>query len=178
MPEPGSTRRTRRRALEAIAAATVALPTAGCLGSGTVVQPEDVQWIENPATVHRGVPATPEFDLPEDVFAAVHVARDDSAEDVVWIWNDSDEARELVVDLRADGTVLFDRAVAFPPDGVVEVALFARSTYRIDAGPPGSLSTVEFPVSRFDCNDHALDVRIGPDGTVETGVVRTDVGCG
>lgn len=179
MPEGSRSVLTRRRALEAIVAGVLAVPAAGCLGDGAATPGSgDARWIEDPATVHRGVPATPGWDLPDDAFAAVHVADGEAAEDVVWLWNDSTEGRDLVVDLRAEGTDLFRRTVAFPPDGVVEVALFTRSNYRIDVGPPGTPSTVEYPASRFDCNERALDVRVRSGGAVESLFVGTDVGCG
>ena len=54
----------------------------------------------------------------------------------------------------------------------------AHPDYRIDVGPPGTPSTAEFPASWFDCNDHALDVRVGPKGSVESGVIQTTAGCG
>ncbi|NHN57844.1 MULTISPECIES: hypothetical protein [Halorussus] len=129
---------------------------------------------------------------------------------LVRVWNDSERARTVGLELRRDGddSALLDRRVAFPADGYLSLRLLEPANYAltvagvggeattgsggeatvaagtdVTATPPDTDGTdapgetVRIPRSLFDCNDSRTDVRVGPDGGVESETVTTEIGC-
>lgn len=126
---------------------------------------------------------------------------------LVRVWNDSDRARGLRLELRrGDGSVPVDRGVEFPADGYLSLRLFDPASYELTvsavgggatAGTDATASTasgtttsatatssadaagetIRIPRTLFDCNDSRTDVRVGPDGAVASETVATEIGC-
>lgn len=97
----------------------------------------------------------------------------------VWLWNDSSASRTIPLRLVLDGgSVVFERTVTFPVDGVFAVALLEAADYRLELGKGADGESVAVDRSLFDCNDSATDVAIRADGSVDSRVTATTMGCG
>ncbi|WP_137283621.1 hypothetical protein [Halorussus salinisoli] len=106
------------------------------------------------------------------------------------IWNDSGEARTVGLRLFRGGeagTAILDRRVEFPADGYLTLRLSEPGEYALPLRPGGATTTatdgastggtVAVPRSRFDCNDSRTDVRVAPDGAVQSVTISTEIGC-
>jgi hypothetical protein len=97
----------------------------------------------------------------------------------VWLWNDSADSRTLPVRLvLGGGSVVFDRRVAFPANGVFAVDLLEPASYRLEVGGDGRRGRVVVDRATFDCNSSVTDVAVRTGGAVESRVSSTTMGCG
>ncbi len=113
------------------------------------------------------------------------------------VWNDSGRVRRILLRLTrgsgsGESSAALDRRVEFPADGYLTVGLLEPDDYALAVRPgdgTGEGATtatstgtaagaiVEVPRARFDCNDSQTDVRVAPDGAVESFTVSTEIGC-
>lgn len=172
-------RRSRRSLLGGLAALTL-----GALGGCLTRIGRDLPVAETTESV-RGVPRS--FDGMPDASPFTVLAVGDrrfvvpprAPSHSLWVWNDSGSPR--VVPLRLsldDGNFVFGRDVSFPADGVFAVELLEPADYRLEIGGDGETETVTVGSELFDCNDSATDVAIWADGSVDSRVIATTMGCG
>ena len=105
-----------------------------------------------------------------------------------------------------DGVAPVNRRVEFPADGYLALRLLEPASYALTVTPVGGEmgtatdtattatetapatatattsagatgETVRIPRTLFDCNDSRTDVRVGPDGAVESETTATEIGC-
>ena len=134
--------------------------------------------------VGRKVPQPMDLEAPDaNPFLALAVGScecgsdlDDTKPHGVWVWNDTDAALTVRLELTADGTTVLDDEYEFDPYANLALELRAPRNYELIVRAGNREETVEISRSRIDCNDSATDVAIRND-EIETQSITTDLAC-
>jgi hypothetical protein len=130
----------------------------------------------DPATVaDRGVPVSPTVDSTDSKpFRAFTIGDrgdvanpDDNLPHQIWVWNDTNEEREIAVALTAGEATVLDETREFPARAALAIELADPRPYEL---------TVEIPRSQFDCNDSATDVIVRSD-EISDATTTTELAC-
>lgn len=164
----------RRRVLSTVAAA--ALPLAGCLGGGRGTPTEQ-------PTPSRTATETPRFD-PEGTFETVRIGTNpgEIVPHEAGIWNAATSPRTIGIQVRdADvGETLHDRDHEFPADMALTISFREPADYRVYLSIEATDTEPTFRVAERlldTCNESYTQVRVRPDGSIETRTMSTELLC-
>lgn len=202
----------RREFLHRTGATTAVAGLAGCLGTTSDAAPSAGDGTEGDGAQTTGGSATTTIEAAfsgveseaDEPFRAVSVGDRDGVAfpeqnrpRTLRIWNATDVARSISVEVGRGEATAFDERVEFDPDAYLAVTLNEPDDYRVsvsvfgradstgstDSGGAGSggasASGTAFPVPRssFDCNDATTDVGITSDDRIEVTTIATTMAC-
>lgn len=150
----------------------------------TTRSPPTAETAQPAAVAERGVPIVPTVESTETrPFRAFVVGDRDGVTDPennlphqIWIWNDTDEKREISVSLAAGGATVLDETVEFPARAALGIELADPRRYELTARADDLEQTVEISRSQFDCNRSATDVVVRRDEITDA-TITTELAC-
>ena len=146
--------------------------------------PPTVEQADPATAADRSVPVSPTVDSTDSKpFRAFTVGDrgdvanpDNNLPHQIWVWNDTDEEREIVVALTAGEATVLDETRKFSARATLAIELADPRPYELTVRAGDRERTVEIPRSQFDCNDSATDVIVRSDEILK-GMTTTELAC-
>lgn len=167
-----------RRRFLGLVGTTLAAGLSGCASSVPLLGGPPEIHERTPDAVDRDVPASMGEETPSP-FATLVVGESGTQTHQVWVWNRTDDRRQIAVSVGPDESAepWFARTYAFDAGSVLAIELRASRRYVIGVETVGREKTVDVPRSWFDCNDSATDVLVG-EAETKVQTISTSMKCG
>lgn len=154
---------------------------AGCLGTGSTVDDDTSPSVSTPPTESNwsdeGEPR-----LSTDRFLNLSIGDESTlpeqyAHHYYLIGNNATEPRSMTIAVWRNSTVVLNRTIEFPANGVLMIDVLKPGEYTLVIDPEGSPRHVIDAPDEWDCNYRAIEAAVQPDGQLYAFTLKSLVEC-